>query len=106
MTKNREFDSARYLNSQEDIAEYLSAILEEGEPKLLPYALGQVARAQGMSKLAKITGLKRESLYQSLSKNGNPSFAMVMKIFQAFNVKLGVQANDNQIKPHERRKRK
>jgi probable addiction module antidote protein len=89
--KYREFDSAKYLKSELAVTEYLKAILEENEPSILPYALGQIARAQGMTKLAKKTGISRESLYKSLSQKGNPTFDTVSKILKAYGIKLIVK---------------
>lgn len=67
------FDSAQHLKTQEDIAFYLQAVLEENDPALFSHALGQVARAKGMAQLA------REALYRALSAKGNPELATVMK---------------------------
>ena len=75
--KLRKWDSAEHLNSDEDIALYLDACLEEAgnDPAFIAKALGNIARARGMSQLARETGLGRESLYKALSGEGNPSFA-------------------------------
>jgi probable addiction module antidote protein len=87
-TKTIPWDSADALRNNEDIAAYIDAVLEEGDPALLSHALGVVARAKGMTDLAKQTGLGRESLYKSLSSDGNPSFATVVKVLSALGVKL------------------
>ena len=79
----REFDVAEYLDDDTAIAQYLSAAMEDGEPALLIAALGDVARARGMTQLARDTGLAREALYRSLSADGNPSFASVAKVLHA-----------------------
>ena len=84
----REFDVAEYLDDDTAIAQYLSAAMEDGEPALLIAALGDVARARGMTQLARDTGLAREALYRSLSADGNPSFASVTKVLRALGVKL------------------
>lgn len=83
----REFDAARYLDSDEAIVSYLEAIIEE-DPDLLPVALGDVARAHGMAELARETGLARESLYQALSPTGNPTYSTLTKVLNVFGLRL------------------
>lgn len=85
------FDSARHLKTQEDIALYLQAVLEENDPALFSHALGQVARAKGMTQLARETGLAREALYRALSTDGNPELATVMKVMKALGVHLSAE---------------
>lgn len=89
--KTRLFDMANYLNSDEDIAEYLLQALEDGDAALLAAALGDVARARNMAQLARDTGLTREGLYKALSGEGNPSLSTVMKVMKAMGLKLSVQ---------------
>jgi probable addiction module antidote protein len=87
------WDSAEHLKTEEDIQFYLEACLEEadGDPALIVYALGVIARAKNMSQLSRDTGLSREGLYKALSLDGNPSFATVAKIAKALGFKLTVQ---------------
>ncbi|MBV8379389.1 MAG: putative addiction module antidote protein [Paucibacter sp.] len=87
-----QWDSAQYLQSEEDIAMYLQAAMEEAgdDPKFLLHALGVVARARNMSQLARDAGLSREGLYKALAADGNPSFATVMKVMQAMGLRLTV----------------
>jgi probable addiction module antidote protein len=87
-TKTIPWDAAEYLNSDEDMAAYLEAALEDGEPSLVAAALGDIARARGMTQLARETGLGRESLYKALSPNGNPEFSTIMKVVQALGLRL------------------
>jgi probable addiction module antidote protein len=87
-TKTLPWDAAEYLTTEEDMAAFLEAALEEGEPALVAAALGDIARARGMSELARETGLGRESLYKALSPNGNPEFATIMKVVQALGLRL------------------
>lgn len=87
-TKTIPWDPAEHLESQADMAAYLEAALEEGDPALVAAALGDIARAKGMSQLARDTGLGRESLYKALSPTGNPEFATVMKVVAALGLKL------------------
>lgn len=82
------WDPAQHLESAEDIAAYLAAALEDGDPKLVAAALGDVARVRGMSSLARETGLSRESLYRSLSADGNPELGTVMRVLAAMGVRL------------------
>ncbi len=86
------FDAARYLDSDEAIAEYMSAILEADDPDLLLLALGDVARAKGMAQVAKDAGLGRESLYKALAPGAKPRFDTVMKVARALGVKFTAQA--------------
>ncbi|MEK6349462.1 MAG: addiction module antidote protein [Burkholderia sp.] len=82
------FDSADYLGTAEDIAAYLEAAVEDGDPALIAAALGDVARARNISQLARDTGMSREGIYRALSGDGNPSFATVMKITAALGLRL------------------
>lgn len=82
------WDPAEHLQSEEDLAAYLEAALEEGDPSLIAAALGDIARAKGMSQLARETGLGRESLYKALSPSGNPEFATVLKVVGALGLRL------------------
>lgn len=92
--KLRKWDSAEHLKSDEDIALYLDACLSEAgdDPAFIAKALGNIARARGMSQLARDTGLGRESLYKALSGEGNPSFATVLKVINALGVKLHAES--------------
>lgn len=87
-TKTLPWDPAEHLTTVKDMAAYLEAALEDGEPSLLAAALGDIARAKGMTQLARDTGLGRESLYKALSPSGNPEFATVMKIVGALGLRL------------------
>ena len=87
-TKTRPYDAAEYLETAEDMAAYLEAALEDGNPAIVVKALGTIARARGMSQIARETGLGRESLYKALSSEGNPEFATVMKVVRALGLKL------------------
>jgi probable addiction module antidote protein len=86
--ETRPFDPAEYLESEEDMAIYLNAALETGDATFVADALGVVARARGMSRLARDTGLSRESLYRALSAEGNPEFATVVRVMKALGLKL------------------
>jgi probable addiction module antidote protein len=91
MTNFTPFDAADYLNDEETIAEYLNAALEDENPNLFLVAIKDVARARGMTQLAKDTGLGRESLYKSLSDGAKPRYDTVLKIMRALNIQLVVQ---------------
>ncbi len=92
--KTTRWDSAEHLKTDEDMVAYIDACLEEGgdDAAFIAHALGVVARAKGMTQLAKDTGLGRESLYKALSGEGNPSFATILKVMHALGVKLHAQA--------------
>jgi len=84
------WDLVAYLKNDKDIARYLEAVFEDGDPTLVTAALGDVARAKGMSQIAEAAGLGRESLYKALSTKGNPEFATVLKVMRALGLKLKV----------------
>ena len=90
--KTRPWDSASYLKTEEDIAEYLEAVFEIDDPALIAHALGVIAKSKGMAKIAKKTGLGRESLYKALSKEGNPEFMTIYKVVHALGLKLRLAA--------------
>jgi len=87
-TKTRPWDAAKHLKSEDDIIAYLEAALEEGDPALFAAALGDVARAKGMSEVARATGLGRESLYKALSADGNPEFSTILKVVNSLGLTL------------------
>jgi probable addiction module antidote protein len=86
--KTRVWDAAENLETEEDMAAYLEAALEDGDPALIGAALGDIARAKGMTQIARDTGLGRESLYKALSPEGNPEFATILKVINALGLKL------------------
>ena len=87
-TKTRPWDVVESLDSDERIAAYLEAALDEDDPALVAAALGDIARAKGMSEIARQTGLGRESLYKALSADGNPEFSTVLKVIRALGLRL------------------
>jgi probable addiction module antidote protein len=93
-TKATPYDVAEHLRTPEEMAAYLDAWLDEAPEDVsgIARALGDVARAKGMSQVAKDAGLSRESLYRALSADGNPSFATVLKVAKALGVRLHAQA--------------
>ena len=90
--KTYPWDVVDHLKTEEDMVGYLNAVLEEDDPGLLMAALGDVARAKGMTQVSRETGLGRESLYKSLSLNGNPEFVTVQKVLGSLGLKLRVSA--------------
>jgi probable addiction module antidote protein len=91
-TRTRPYDTAEYLETGEDMALYLEAALEDGDPRVVAAALGDIARAHGMTQIAKATGLSRESLYKALSPEGNPELATVLKVVQSLGLQLQARA--------------
>ena len=91
--KTRPWDAAEHLTTEADMAAYLEAALEDGDPALIAAALGDIARAKGMSQIAHETGLGRESLYKALSPDGNPEFSTVLKVVRAVGLRLHVAAD-------------
>ena len=98
--KTRPFDAAHYLRDEADMAAYLQAAIDDGDPALLAAALGDVAKARGMSQLARDTGLTREGLYKALSSSGNPSFGTVLKVADAMGYRFALVSK--QAKPSGR----
>jgi probable addiction module antidote protein len=86
--RTRTWDPARYLNSDADVIGYLETALEDGDPALVAAALGDVARARGMTSIARKAGLGRESLYKALSPDGNPEFATIVMVLRALGLRL------------------
>jgi len=82
------WDSAEYLQTDEDIADYLDAVFEENDPALITHALGVIARARGLNQIADESGLGRETVCEALSAEGKPDFVTVMKIINALGIRL------------------
>lgn len=89
------FDIADYLDSNEMIAEYLNAVLEEGDDAQTVIAIGNIAKAIGMTRIAEETGLSRPSLYKALTEGAKPQFGTIMKVLRA----VGGQIKVNPIQP-------
>ena len=85
------WDAALYLGSDKDIAEYLAAAFETGEPDDVTHALATIARARGMSEIAKAAGIARGSLYKALGEGANPTLATLLSVMKALNVSLSVK---------------
>ncbi|NBX05981.1 MAG: putative addiction module antidote protein [Betaproteobacteria bacterium] len=93
-TKTAPYDVAEFLETPEEMAAYLEACIEEadGDAAFIAKALGDIARAKGMTQIARETGLSRESLYKALSGEGNPSFATILKVTTALGIQLHAQS--------------
>ena len=94
--KTTPFDPAEYLDDDESIAAYLDEAMSTGDPKFIAKSLGVVARARGMTQIAKDTGLSRESLYRALGDDGNPEFATLLSVISALGFRLGVATKPKQ----------
>lgn len=86
-----EFDASSYLDSEQAIAEYLTAIIEDGDSALLAAALGDIARARGMTEIANSAGMTREALYKALRPDAKPRFDTISKVCKALGVRLHVE---------------
>ena len=86
------YDSADYLKTKRDMAAYLEAALEDGNPQVIATALGNIARAKGMSQISKETGLNREALYRALSPEGNPTLATFLQVVHSLGLQLAAKA--------------
>jgi probable addiction module antidote protein len=91
-TKTKPWDPAEHLKTEKDMIAYLEAALEDDDPALVAAALGDIARAKGMTDIARETGLGRESLYKALSPDGNPEFSTVLKVVRALGLRLHATA--------------
>ena len=86
--ETRPWDPAEHLETEEDMAAYLEAALEDGDPALVVAALGDIERAKGMTQIARDAGLGRESLYKAFSAEGIPSLSTVLKVLRALGLRL------------------
>ena len=91
MVDLRPFDAARYLETEEDIIYYLEDAMEGNDPKHIARALGDVARSQGMTELARKAGVGRQALYNALSENGNPTLETLTSVLSALGLQLTVR---------------
>ena len=89
------FDAAATLRDPEAIAEYMAAAFETQDPSYVSHALGVVARAKGMSEIARASGLSREHLYRSFSEDGNPTLKSILAVMEALSVQLSATAVEN-----------
>ncbi|MCY3559876.1 MAG: putative addiction module antidote protein [bacterium] len=87
-TETQPWDAAEHLETSEDMVAYLEAALDQSDPKLVTAVLGDIARSKGMTKVAQEAGLGRESLYKSLSPDGNPEFGTVLRVVRALGLRL------------------
>ncbi len=92
MTKITEFDPSIFLTNDEVVAEYLTAALEDPNPDVFLAAVGNIAKARGMSAIAQNSGLGRESLYKALTPGAKPRYDTVLKVLQSLGVKISVSA--------------
>ena len=91
--KLRKFDVIDFLDSDEALVEYLNAALAENDPKYFVKALGNVARAKGMSSVSEVSGVGRQSPYRALSEEGNPRVDTLFRVLEALNVRLAIAVN-------------
>ena len=91
--KTRKWDASEHLDSDEIIRAFIDAALEDGDPALVAAAIGDVARAKGMTAIAREAGVSRESLYKALSAEGNPELATILKVLKALQLRLTVSVD-------------
>jgi probable addiction module antidote protein len=92
-----DFDMVEHLKTDEDVANYLTVVLEDNDPALLAAALGDIARARGMAEIAKASGIGREALYKALRPNAQPRFDTIARVCTALGVKLVAQARPGTV---------
>ncbi|HMK79714.1 MAG TPA: addiction module antidote protein [Xanthobacteraceae bacterium] len=88
--KTTRWDASEFLDSDESIAAYLNAAFEEGDPGLIAASIGHVAKAKGMSQIARETGLSRENLYRALGDGGNPELSTMTKVMRALGMRIQI----------------
>ncbi len=91
MVRTETFDAARYLTSADSQAELIADAVESGDPTYVAHALGVVAKARGMTAVAREAGMTREGLYKALSEDGNPSFATIAKVARALGYRVRLE---------------
>ena len=91
--ETRPFDAARYLETVEDVAGFIDEAFKIGDPAFIAHAFGVVARARGMTQIAKDAGLSRESLHKALSETGKPEFSTVLRVAKALGLRMTVAAD-------------
>lgn len=89
--KTTAWDASEHLDSEEMIFAYMNAAFEDGDPALVAAALGDIARARGMTQIAKAAGVSRESLYRALSAEGNPEFGTIMRVMKAMGLHMSIE---------------
>ena len=94
LVKTKPWDAAEHLTNETRIQSYLEACFEDGDPELIADAIGVVARARGMSKVAKHANISRQGLYKALAIDGNPSFATIAKAIEALGFQLSIKPKD------------
>lgn len=90
--ETRPWDASEFLGTEGDVQHYLEAAFEDGDPSVIRHAFNAVARARGMTGLAKDSGLSREALYKAFGENGNPTLDTLLKVTKALGVRLAVAA--------------
>jgi len=103
--KSKPYDPAKYLDSDEAVAEYITEALLTGDLELISHAIGVAAKARGMTQIAAQTGLSRESLYRALSSDGRPQFETIGRVLSALGLRLRVEAVSASNEDHPKRKR-
>jgi probable addiction module antidote protein len=101
--KTTRWDASEFLDSDEAIAAYLNAAFEDGDPGFIAASIGHVAKAKGMSQIARETGLSRESLYRALSDEGNPELSTMTKVMQALGMRIQIAPAAPARAPRKRR---
>ncbi len=89
------FDITEMLQTEQDIAEYLSVVIDDGDPAMLAVTLGDIARARGMTQIAKDSGLSREALYKALRPGASPRFDTIARVCKALGVRLVAQVDQS-----------
>jgi len=95
MIEISDFDVSEYLDTDEKIADYLSSVMADNDWELFLRAIGHIAKAQGMTKIARDTGLGRESLYKAFTATSQPKFDTVMRVLDSFNIVMQFSPKDN-----------
>ncbi len=102
MTEITQFDVSEYLDTEEKIADYLTSIIADNDWELLLRAIGNVAKARGMTKIAKDTGLGRESLYKAFNSSTQPKFDTVIRVLNAMNISIQFTSKEPEIEENKK----
>jgi probable addiction module antidote protein len=103
--KTTRWDVTEYLKDEAAIAAYLEAVFEDGDPGLIAAAIGDVAKARGMTQIARESGLSRESLYRALSRDGNPELSTLTKVIRAIGMRIAIEPSTARTNTRRRKKR-
>ncbi|MFL9873136.1 addiction module antidote protein [Paraburkholderia megapolitana] len=96
-SRAKPYDGSKYLRGEDTIRHYLNNALESGDARLIQTALGTIAKARGMTSLARDSGIKREALYRALSDTGNPEFGTILAVVHALGMRIRLESAEHEL---------